>query len=147
MEHRTPPNLKDRVRDAVVNLIKNEDVDTFFVGEIGGYERDCYDVVLDVQKDYPQIYIYLIVSKMSEINEVYTNAISRVIVRRYFDDFIFPPKCEYGYKKLCIVYRNQYIVENTDFIIAYNKHKGRAYEFCKKAKNKGVHVLELSESL
>ena len=36
-------------------------------------------------------------------------------------------------------------IENTDFIIAYNEYKGRAYEFCKQAKNKGVTIIELAE--
>jgi hypothetical protein len=56
-----------------------------------------------------------------------------------------PPKCEFGYKKLCLVYRNRYIIENTDFIIAYNKYKGKANEFCQAAKRKGVKVIELGE--
>ena len=51
--HRTPAGLKARIREEVINLIENEDVDTFLVGEIGGYEVDAYDVVLDVQKEYP----------------------------------------------------------------------------------------------
>ncbi|MBQ9034542.1 MAG: hypothetical protein IJ099_01095 [Alphaproteobacteria bacterium] len=48
-----------------------------------------------------------------------------------------------NHKKLCIVYRNCYIIENTDFIIAYNKYKRRDYDFCQAAKGKGVKVIEL----
>ena len=46
---------------------------------------------------------------------------------------------------MSIVYRNRYIIENPDFIIAYNEYHGKAYEFCKAARNKGVKVIELSE--
>ena len=42
-------------------------------------------------------------------------------------------------------YRNRYIIENTDFIIAYNRYEGKAYEFCKQARGKGVKVIELAE--
>lgn len=60
-----------------------------------------------------------------------------------FDDWVYPDQCATGYKRLNIVYRNRYIIENTDFIIAYNRYQNKAYEFCKKAKNKGVKVIEL----
>ena len=80
----------------------------------------------------------------TDLHEMSVRDGAQVIERRGFDDFILPPKCELGYKKLCIVYRNRYIIENTYFIIAYNKYKGRAYEFCKQAKNKGVKIIELA---
>ena len=144
--HHTPPNLKARIREEVINLIENEDVDTFLVGEKGGYEIDAYDVVLKVQQEYPHIHIYLVISQMTDLHEMGVRDGAQVIERRGFDDFILPPKCELGYKRLCLVYRNRYIIENTNFIIAYNKRECKAYEFCKAAKGKGVKVIELAES-
>lgn len=141
--HPTPKGLKARVRQEIINLIENEDVDTFLVGEIGGYEEDVYDVVLSVQKEYPKIRIYLVISQMRDLHETGDIYRGDWIERRGFNDFILPPRCEFGYKKLCIVYRNRYLIENTDFIIAYNKYKHRAYEFCQAAKAKGVKVIEL----
>lgn len=82
---------------------------------------------------------------MTDLHEMGVRDGAQVIERRGFDDFILPPKCELGYKRLCIVYRNRYIIENTNFIIAYNKREGKAYEFCKAAKGKGVKVIELAE--
>lgn len=82
----------------VINLIENEDVDTFLVGEKGGYEIDAYDVVLDVQKEYPHIRIYLVISQMTDLHEMGVRDGAQVIERRGFDDFILPPKCELGYK-------------------------------------------------
>ena len=144
--HNTPPGLKEKIKEQVINLIENEGVDTFFVGEIGGYEKDAYDVVLEVQKEYPQISVILIISKMTELNEFGIDESDYVAHRRDFDDFILPDKCATGYKKLCVVYRNRFIIESVDFIIAYNQRQGRAYEFCKAAKGKGVKVIELAES-
>ena len=143
--YNTPPNLKEYIREAVINLIENEDVDTFLVGEIGGYEIDAYNTVSKIQKEYPQIRIYLVISQITDLHEMNIRDGDQVVERRGFDDFILPPKCELGYKKLCIVYRNRYIIANTDYIIAYNGYKGRAYEFCKAARNKGVKVIELAE--
>ena len=143
--HRTPPGLKARIREQAVNLIENEDVDTFLVGEKGGFDVDAYDVVLELQKEYPDIRIILVISAMTDLNEMGVKDEIQVVERRGFDDFILPPKCEFGYKKLCIVYRNRYIIENTDFIIAYNKYEGRVFELCQSAGRKGVKVFELAE--
>ena len=104
--HQTPPNLKTHLREEIIKLIENEDVDTFLVGEIGGDEGDAYDTVLEVQKEYPDIRIYLVISQMTDLHEMGVCDAAYVAERRGFDDFIYPPKCELGYKKLCIVYGN-----------------------------------------
>lgn len=61
--HRTPEGLKERIKAEIINLIENEDVTEFLVGELGGYEKDAYDTVLEVQKDYQNIRIILVISK------------------------------------------------------------------------------------
>ena len=142
---RPKPELKEKIKAQIINLIENENVDTFFVGEIGGYEEDAYDTVLEVFKNYPDIHITLIVSKTSELHDIGIDGSGIIHQRRFCHDWIYPDKSAVGYKRWCIVHRNRFIIENTDFIIAYNKYKGRAYDFCKQAKNKGVTIIELAE--
>jgi len=151
--HNTPHNLKEHVKEEIIKLIEQEDVNTFFVGELGGYETDCYDTVLEVKKQYSDINVVFVISKIQELNrfeKIYIDPDERVkqpymINARDFDEFIYPTTCEFGYRRLSIVYRNRYIIENTNYIISYNKYHGRAYEFCKQAKNKGVKVIELTD--
>lgn len=142
---RPNPKLKEKIKAQIINLIKNENVDTFLVGEIGGYEEDAYDTVLEVFKSYPDIHITLVVSKTSELHDIGVDGSGIIHERRFCHDWIYPDKSAIGYRRWCIVHRNRFIIENTDFIIAYNEYKGRAYEFCKQAKNKGVTVIELAE--
>lgn len=127
--------LKEKIKEQAINLIEQENVSNFLVGQIGGFENDAYDTMLKIKKIFPNIRIILVISSAAELHS--SN-------ERRFDDFIFPDKCITGYKRLSIVYRNQYIIENTDFIISYNKYKYRAYKFCQKAKNKGVKIIELA---
>lgn len=135
--------LVENVKQEIIRLIQNEDVDTFLVGEIGGFEEDAYDAVLAVKKAYPQIKIILVISKISELHDIDRDDSEYVNQRKPLDDFILPDKCSTGCKRLSIVYRNNFIIENTDFIIAYNKYHGRAYEFCKQAQNKGITVINI----
>ena len=102
--------------------------------EKGAYEREAYYAVLQIKQDNPSIRIILVASSMKEVNDG----------ERYFDSFIYPDKAAIGYKRWCIVHRNNWIIGNTDFIISYNQLEGRAFEVCKRAKNKGVQVIELA---
>lgn len=124
-------------------LFENEKVTAFLVGEIGVFEVDAYDTVLEVKKEYSDIKIVLVISKISELHSTSKNCIESVIKRRGMDDFIYPDKYAKGYKRLSIVYRNRYIIENADFIIAYNKYRGKAYNCCLAAKNRGITVIDL----
>ena len=114
------PEIIEQIKEQVLLLIKNNDVKTFLVGQKGAYENDAYNSVLQIKQQYNNIKIVLVVASMQEVNRE----------GRPFDDFIF---------------RNNWIIENSDFIIAYNQYEGRAYDICKKAKNKGVTVIELTE--
>ena len=60
--------LRLRVQAQIVDLIENEDVDTFLVGEIGGFEEDAYESVLEVKKSYPDIKVILVISKLAELH-------------------------------------------------------------------------------
>lgn len=144
-ERRPKPELKEKIKTQIINLIENENVDTFLVGELGGFESDAYDTVLEVHKIYPHICITLVVAKISELQDLGVDASGMIHYRKFCHKWIYPDECAVRHKRWCIVYRNRYIIENTDFIIAYNEYKRRAYGFCKAAERKGVRVIELSD--
>ena len=128
-------DIIEKIKKQALRLIDEEGVDTFLVGVKGAYERDAYNAVLQIKQDNPSIRIILVASSMKEVNDG----------ERYFDSFVYPDRAAIGYKRWCIVHRNNWIIENTDFIIAYNRFEGRAFDVCKRAKNKGVQVIELAD--
>ncbi len=91
-EHTPNENIKAKLREQILNLIENEQVDTFFVGELGGYEVDAYDTVLDIKEEYPNITVYFIVAKMTELKPRVKDNQGRVLKRRACDDFIYPDR-------------------------------------------------------
>ena len=141
---RPNPELREKVKAQIINLIENENVTDFLVGEIGGFEKDAYDAVLDVFAHYPDIHITLVISKISELNEIGKDYSGYIVHKKFCHDWIYPDRCASGYKRWSIVHRNRFIIENTDFIIAYNCYKGRAYKFCRTAERKGIPVIELA---
>ena len=48
-------NLFPLIKTAVVDLIKNQNVDMFYVGNNGGFDRMVLKVLEEVYEDYPNI--------------------------------------------------------------------------------------------
>ena len=131
-----PPLLKEHIKEQVIRLINEEDVSIFYVGLKGSYEKDAYRVVVDVKKEYPSIRIIHVVTSGHELNNT----------TLYCDGWEYPDEIErHTYKRWCIVQRNRWLIENSDFIIAFNEYEGRAFAVCKTARNKGVNVIELTD--
>ncbi len=154
----TPKLIKERVKKEILKVIQAEDVDTFLVGEKGQYEKDAYDAVLEVREEHPELSfeILLVIAYMSELHPHHKKTKDIIeyeddgrntfgYERRAFDDYLYPPKAEFGYKRWGIVHRNNYIVDNANIIIAFNATQGRAFNFCQKARRKGVKIIELAE--
>ncbi|MBR1605142.1 MAG: hypothetical protein IJ660_03440 [Alphaproteobacteria bacterium] len=132
-----PIGLMDKVVKQIRRLITDEGVDTFLVGEKGSYEIDTYHTIINLKnKEFPDIHIILVIANMQDLNNH----------TEYFDEFYYPPEAENA-KRWCISKRNNWIADNTDFVIAYNKYQGRAYGFCKRAQNQGATVIELAEMM
>lgn len=140
-----PQHIKEYIEEQIVKLITLKQTDTFYVGEKGAYEKDAYDTVLQIQPKFPHIKIILVIATEKELNTFEENPTERKVYRRAFDGFEYPLKAELGYKRWCIVHRNNWMIEHSDYIISYNKRKGRAFSFCKKAQNKGKTIIELTE--
>ena len=134
----SPDGTSEKITAEIRTLIKTEGVDTFFVGSKGGYELDAYKTVVKLkQEEFPNIQIVFVIANTPELQRI----------KLPFDDFVYPPKAEAENKRWCIVHRNNWIVDNTDFVIAYNRYHGRAFKFCESADRKGVKVIELAKDI
>lgn len=132
-----PTGLIDVLAAQIRRLITEEGVDTFLVGEKGSYEWDAYHTVIWLKRwEFPNIHITLVLSSVQDLNNHNED----------MDDWYFPIEAEFG-KRWCISKRNNWIADNTDFVIAYNRYHGRAYGFCQRAKRHGATVIELAEIL
>ena len=53
-------DIIEKVKEQALILIKEESVDTFYVGSKGAYERDAYNAVLQIKQNNPDIIIILL---------------------------------------------------------------------------------------
>ena len=125
--------LKSKIRQAITDLIKNKGVSTFYVGIKGQFETLCHQMLSEIKQSHPDIRIILIIAYVKDLEK-----------SRYpFDDFYFPVLCEFGYKGWSIAKRNEWLIDQTDYIISYNRYHGRAYNYCQKARRKKKEVIRI----
>ncbi len=123
----------EKIKLTAIDLIKNKGVDTFLVGNKGKFETLSHKMMEQIQCDYPNIKIMLVIAYVKDLERCPYN----------FDDFYYPQKSELEYKRWSIAKRNEWIIEQTDYIIACNQYRGRAYDYCEKAKRKGEEIIEI----
>ena len=80
---------------------------------------------------FPQYKIVFVVHNINDVKEK----------KLPCDSFMFLPSIESGN----ISDRNKWLIKHTDYIIAYNYFNGIASEYCRKAGQSGVNVIELAE--
>ena len=126
-------DVAEQIRHTAIDLITNKQVNTFYVGVKGDFELLSHKVISQVRNDFPNIKIMLVIAYVKDLERC----------SYYYNDFYYPALSELGYKRWSISYRNEWIIDQSDFIIGYNRYEGRAYKYCKKAKNKGKCIIEL----
>ena len=126
--------IADKIRQAIIDLIENKQVDTFLVCIKGEFETLSHKVLQEIKCDYPHIKIMLVIAYERDLHKVAYK----------YDDFYYPLLSEIGYRGWSIAKRNEWIIEQTDYVVACNQYQGRAYNYCKKAKNMGKIVIEIS---
>ena len=105
----------EKIRQAVVDLITNKQVGTFLVGTKGEYEVLAHKVMEQIRCDYPDIKIMLVIAYVKDLERCPYS----------FDDFYYPWKVEKSNKRWSIAKRNDWIIEQTDYVIACNYYQGR----------------------
>ena len=127
--------VMDKIKLTAIDLIKNKGVDTFLVGTKGEFETLSHKMMEQIQCDYPDIKIMLVIAYVKDLERCPYN----------FDDIYYPTKAELVNKRWSISRRNEWIIEQTDYIIACNQYQGRAYDYCQRAMRKGKEIIEIGE--
>ena len=112
-----------------------------YLGGYGEFDSFAYDCCKKYQKTHPNISLVLITPYLTidyQCNHLHYQK------ARY--DSILYPEIEDKPKRYAITYRNKYMVEKADYVVAYVSHDwGGAYTTYKHAKRKGKEIFNLAE--
>ena len=131
--------VKIKLKKEIISLIEKENVTTFYSGGKGTFDWLCAYTVDELRKDYPFIKSYWVLSYMPKEKDEYTERISKI-----FDDTVYPD-IENVPKRFAIVKRNEWMVNNSDFLIAYVRHGwGGAHKTLEYAKKKHIAIINIA---
>ena len=127
-----PSSVKESLYAAVEGLICNQQVDMFYVGTQGNFDRMAYAILVELRKRYQHIKVYRVLAYMPKPGETDTA------------DTIVPEGIENTHPRYAIVSRNNWMIDHSDYVIAYIRHTfGGAYQAVERAKKKGKILIQI----
>lgn len=132
-----PAGVKPRLRAAVVELMERYGVDRFYVGRQGAFDAMVRSVLRELAEAYPHISYAVVLERLPEGR--------RELDAPNFSDAIFPPGLETVPPRFAISKRNEWMLRQADYVVAYITHGwGGAARYVEKAARLGKVVINLA---
>lgn len=127
-----PEDIEPILKTVLITLIKNFNVDTFYLGHNGNFDKIVQKVLWDLGNEYRiKSYIVLAYLPKKQIN--------------YKLETLYPEKIELVPKQFAISYRNKWMIEKSDYVITFVTHTfGGAYKAKMQAEKKGKNIINLT---
>lgn len=129
-----PDSIRPKLRSVLINLIENQQADTFYVGRQGSFDALVYATLRELAAEYPYIRYAAVLERLSGKNT---------------DDFtetLFPGAMENVPPRFAIDRRNNWMLQQADFVVVYVTHTwGGAAKFAGKAEKQGKIVINLAD--
>ena len=124
--------LEEKVGDQAADM---------YLGGYGDFDGFAYDCCMKYKKNHPKVSLVFVTPYMTL--EYQKNHLGYQNTR--YDSILYP-EIEDKPLRFAIVYRNRYMVEKADYIVAYVSHDwGGAYTTYKYAKRKGKEIFNLAD--
>ncbi len=127
----TPNEIKPRLKEILVDLIENKNVNTFYVGNHGQFDH-IVNVILKELKILYNINYYVALAYIPKYNEYadYSNTV-------YFEELNLVP---YKYR---IVERNKLMIKKSNYVVAYSRYVGNSRVFKEYAEKHNKIVISV----
>ena len=128
--------IKPKLREIIVDLIKNHAVDHFYVGQQGNFDAIVRSVLRELVLIYPHITYAVVLERMPLKRSEVDN--------QDYSDTILPEGIETIHPRFAISWRNKWMIERSDYVVAYVTHSwGGATQFSEMAKRQKKVVIKL----
>ena len=128
--------VKEQLKSLAQRLIKEEDVDIFYLGEQGDFEIIAAEVLNELKPTYPfiqRIEVICFAEQLQRNGKIKSDGFE------YLDEL---DRCK---RKARIIKRNQWVIDNSDILVFYvNTPYGGAYQSYCYAKKKNKDMINLT---
>ena len=141
-DRETPDRVYPTLLETIERHITEYGVSEFVVGQYGNFDRLVIRALSQAKRAHPDITLMLMTP--------YYPVNRKVDLPEEFDALFYPPDLETVPKRLAIVRANRYMVERSDFLIAYVRHPAsnarELLEYAGTGKRKGkIHITNLAD--
>ncbi len=131
----TPGKIEPLLRSTLIDLIENKQVDEFYVGNQGNFDRMVRSNLKRLQSEYPHIRYAVVLAYMPGKNGASD-----------YSDTIFPADLRDTPPKYAIIRRNRWMIRQSDYVIVYVKYAvGGASKGMEFAERNGKIVCNLAD--
>lgn len=132
-----PETIKPKLREAIVALITNHDVDMFYVGHQGQFDAYVRSELKRLKREYPQINYAVVLAYMPGKKTEYDD----------YSDSMLPEGIESVHPNYAIAWRNNWMLRQSDYVVTYITHSwGGAYQYAIKAKRHSIKVHNIGNT-
>ena len=132
----SPATIKPRLRSAIIDLIENYDVDTFYVGNQGFFDAYARSILKELVDMYPHIRYAVVLAYMPQPNDEFDC--------RDYSDTMIPAGIEKVPKRFAINWRNKWMLDRCVYVISYvNRSWGGAAKFTELATKDNKTIVSL----
>lgn len=130
----SPKSIKPKLREVLVDLITNRDVDLFYVGHQGQFDTYVHSELKKIKQEYPQINYAVVLAYMPGKRTEYDD----------YSDTMLPEGIESVHPRYAISWRNKWMLKQSDYVVTYITHSwGGAAQYASKAVKAKKCVINL----
>ena len=132
-----PSDLKPLLKYVILDLIATHGVDMFYVGHQGGFDSLVRGVLRELEQEYSEVRYAVVLAYMPSEHPTLCDT----------SDTMLPEGIELVHPRYAISWRNNWMLQESDFVIAYVAHSwGGAARYMQKAIRSGKIVINLFDS-
>ena len=134
-----PKEIIPVLKKAIIKLIEENAVDTFYVGNHGHFDFYAENILKELSEIYPHINYSVVLAYLPR-------EIEKEGFYKDFSNTVYPEGIEKSPLKYAILKRNDWMLNRADYVITYVKTViGGAAQFKEKAEKKKKVVIEISQ--
>ena len=128
-----PETIRPKLRSILKDLITEHNVDMFYVGNQGRFDALVRAELRELLEEYPHIRYAVVLAYMPQKGA------------EDCSDTMLPEGIEAVHPRYAIFWRNNWMLQQSDYVVAYVTHSwGGAAQFLKIAEKKGIHITNLA---
>ena len=135
--HRDAPDKSEEaLRETIIELIENDNVNLFYVGNNGNFDRMVLQILKSLKEKYSHIKFFVVLAYIPKNR-----------IQEEYELTIIPEAVEKVPYKYAILERNHWMISKSDFVIGYVNNIGKSNDFLKLAEKKGLVVINIADKI